>query len=1695
MLSMRFVFILLFFLLLFPLFSSAQMRQVYLDPDPDTKVLKLGFYSASQGFVAFQNWIGFTADSGHTFTKKPITVSNVDFGPYLPVVNLTFGFSIAGVKAFDANTLIAYGDYGFVPAILRSTNGGNSWTLVFHSQYDQLSLSGGIKDMVFPQNGNTGYAVDKDRVLKSTDTGLSWSVVREDPEAGFTVVDDNDGSSVVAVTYLSGGRVMKSINGGASWNQMVLPTLANGELKHVFFLNASNGWLEIANNTDAFLYRTTDGGNSWSIINDPDATPADYNFRFLNANLGYALAGEFAVYKTTDGGVSWEPLARDNNYITSPYGWHMDLQLLDANQLWAGGGHGFIEVSTNGGGVTLPKAYFKIDTAAGVVNLVNFSHTGYSYNWLLNGKVLSTSYSASYPHDVNRTKDTVTLIVSNGGYSDTLTKYQYYNLPVVITGFSPVAGASGTVVTITGRNFRSTSNVYFGERTAASFTVVSDSVITATVGGGATGEVMVVTTKGTAVKPGFIYYPPPANLNVTVSDSILCKSAVAIFAIANSETGVTYTLIDSLGTSWGFVDGNGATAAIKSRVISQSATYRIRASRSNVNSTFTFPRKFFIQVEHPQAIFTASRANIIAGETVSFTSRSAESSTYTWTLYEDASVPGSNLSSVPDVSYTSTGQKTLRLIATSPNGCADTTLSNAVYVFSKPGTPLTCFIQNTDDSDFSYVPSSPPIPNNLVSTIDNGFIISGHGNNPVLKSTIGANVKIPQPKIGYLAKYSEDGVLQWYLYAAYDGTIDAAAEDAAGNIYISGTCIADRWINLPNGDSLRAGALPGDHYIGTVTKRNGFILKLDRNGNYLWHTVVLDPSPQNSGYPAKGGITEHIKIKDNQIVLTGRFLANLAYYCNGQTKTIATLPNSTDPNSSQNNYILKIRPTGELVWSTYFTNNANNQERKIAGVGIDANSNLYVVGAYEQKVVIRDAVGTQVVYTDHNFQYNSYLLKLDSMGILQWKANWRNSQPVDIYTEPSGRTYITGGGDATTVHSADNSSDSIRDNGYQLFCFNPQGKFQWHTGTKDGNYGLGYSITRKNNLLYTTATFDVYSQSHSACALLSTDSNNVILQLDASEFFIASYDTNGVFKRVVRSGNTRGSLRPRDMMIDQHDNFIIHGINENWGDTSIDNIFGKTVPFNGQDCFFVKLNPDYCYPAIKPLADAGPDRVICSKDTIRIGTATISGNNYVWRSKPEGFYSLDASPMVGPVVATTYYLTVMNLQGLITTDSVHISMTPGPVTDLGADPTICRNSSIQIGKAGEPGNIYSWTSSAGGFVSTQPDPTVFPTDTTKYFLVLTNPSSACIFRDTIAVNVKKDVPPYVSLPSLGNVYCSNVPVTFTASYLNAGPTPSFQWVLNGETVGDSSATLTTLLSDSSRLKVIMTSSAFCANPLTVTSNEILLRLKASVPVSVRLASDKVNICPGELVRFTVSATNGGDTPNYAWKVNGILQAASTSTYSSSSLADNDAITVELTSSLACAGPVPAASNAITIHTGGGATAVSITGSTAVSNGGSSSVSVTVTGGGPSLAYQWQDSSSAHGWNDINGAHSSSLQYYPQSTGDGLRCSVTGSVCTATTVTISNVLTFSVSAALANGNAFIYPNPVHTVLTIDSLSLAEDWQEATITGINGSLDNSQVINIAGTTKVTIHVEHLEKGMYLLVLRRKDGTKKVMKFVRL
>gem|GEM_PF-1402421 len=87
-------------------------------------------------------------------------------------------------------------------------------------------------------------------------------------------------------------------------------------------------------------------------------------------------------------------------------------------------------------------------------------------------------------------------------------KFNTNILPIIISSISPTSAMQGDTVTIKGQRFTGATSVYFGTNAAANYTILNDSIITAVVGNGASGSVIVKNTITQGLINGFNYYLP-----------------------------------------------------------------------------------------------------------------------------------------------------------------------------------------------------------------------------------------------------------------------------------------------------------------------------------------------------------------------------------------------------------------------------------------------------------------------------------------------------------------------------------------------------------------------------------------------------------------------------------------------------------------------------------------------------------------------------------------------------------------------------------------------------------------------------------------------------------------------------------------------------------------------------------------------------------------------------------------------------------------------------------------------------------------------------------------------------------------------------------------------------------------------------------------------------------------------------------
>jgi Secretion system C-terminal sorting domain/Beta-propeller repeat len=265
----------------------------------------------------------------------------------------------------------------------------------------------------------------------------------------------------------------------------------------------------------------------------------------------------------------------------------------------------------------------------------------------------------------------------------------------------------------------------------------------------------------------------------------------------------------------------------------------------------------------------------------------------------------------------------------------------------------------------------------------------------------------------------------------------------------------------------------------------------------------------------------------------------------------------------------------------------------------------------------------------------------------------------------------------------------------------------------------------------------------------------------------------------------------------------------------------------------------------------------------------------------------------------------------------------------------------------------------------------------------------------------------------------------------------------------------------------------------------------SISPSALITANSTDFCNGQTVSFTATATNGG-APQYQWKVNGINVGTNAALFQTNTLMDNARVQVILTSTAACAFPASVPSNAITVTVRPNVVpGITISGNSILHAGQAALLTTAFQNGGTTPVYQWQDSTSTHSWNNIMGAVQPSYIYTPLSNGDRIRCVlISNAGCASPATVYSNSIRFTLSTEY---KMKIYPNPVRDKITIDSLNLSEKWAVAEVIAIDGKKVRPD-IDIKGKLKIEIPITILPAGVYILILRKEDGTKAITKFVR-
>jgi gliding motility-associated-like protein len=173
--------------------------------------------------------------------------------------------------------------------------------------------------------------------------------------------------------------------------------------------------------------------------------------------------------------------------------------------------------------------------------------------------------------------------------------------------------------------------------------------------------------------------------------------------------------------------------------------------------------------------------------------------------------------------------------------------------------------------------------------------------------------------------------------------------------------------------------------------------------------------------------------------------------------------------------------------------------------------------------------------------------------------------------------------------------------------------------------------------------------------------------------------------------------------------------------------------------------------------------------------------------------------------------------------------------------------------------------------------------------------------DAVTITVAGTTTPSLNVTAVSSGICEGSPVQFIAHGANSGPTPAFQWFVNGMSTGQTNDTVVmTTLTQGDTVTAVMTSSLACVSPSSITSSPYISTLKPFVTPQVSInMNPSDSVCVGQQVVLTASTMNGGTAPVINWFVNGIQNSNTSDTFTSSAFGQGDVIVARLTSNEDC----------------------------------------------------------------------------------------------------------------------------------------------------------------------------------------------------
>ncbi len=281
-----------------------------------------------------------TAPSGMTLNPTTGAISwntqTVAFGSYPVVIQAQ---NSQGTVTQSFNVLVRASDW------TRQTPAAQ----LANFQLYEVALAGGNDTLNIWAVGSQSLQSGPTRVMRSTNGGATWINATGNLTTSGRAFTIGAASADIAVVGFESGAAFRTTNGGTTWTAVTWPPPVNTFLNRILFVSPTVGYAQgdhaPAPNLQWPVYKTTNAGATWTLTNTPNALQVGSDIEygqnsgmfFLDENRGWFTGvigaspqtSPSRVYRTTDGGNSW-------SFTTLPQGtgFNINIAAFNANDVF-----------------------------------------------------------------------------------------------------------------------------------------------------------------------------------------------------------------------------------------------------------------------------------------------------------------------------------------------------------------------------------------------------------------------------------------------------------------------------------------------------------------------------------------------------------------------------------------------------------------------------------------------------------------------------------------------------------------------------------------------------------------------------------------------------------------------------------------------------------------------------------------------------------------------------------------------------------------------------------------------------------------------------------------------------------------------------------------------------------------------------------------------------------------------------------------------------------------------------------------------------------------------------------------------------------------------------------------------------------------------------------------------------------------